>query len=362
MASSAAGSTLSSSVPRRCPRRDARLLMDGWHLLGEAYAVGLPSNRGGGRSRSPAGPAILDRALAAGTPVVDVSDASWTRCRRCARLRRGPASPRVRSSTGARSSLLPPRWWSPRSACRIQATSARSSGPPTPAARPVCCSTLTLPIRGMEGAARGDGQHISGCRCGAKERRPTTLGGGSATALAGYRRDPHDGRRSTISTSPVRWRSCWAVRVPAYPRRRSRPADLRVRIPMRAQGGIAECRRRRSVCWSTRPPASARTVRDPDPLMSLFDTGRNQSIPAPSRSPERMRPRTLDEVVGQDELIGPGTSAARDDRARPAAVDHPVGPARHRQDHAGARGRRAPPRRLRRRSARCSPASRRSKR
>ena len=56
---------------------------------------------------------------------------------------------------------------------------------------------------------------------------------------------------------------------------------------------------------------------------------------------ERMRPRTLDEVVGQDEILAPGQAAARGHRARPAAVDHPLGSAGHRQDHARADHRRA---------------------
>ena len=56
---------------------------------------------------------------------------------------------------------------------------------------------------------------------------------------------------------------------------------------------------------------------------------------------ERMRPRTLDEFVGQEALLGARPAAARGDRARPPAVDHPLGPARHRQDDAGAADRAA---------------------
>ena len=48
-----------------------------------------------------------------------------------------------------------------------------------------------------------------------------------------------------------------------------------------------------------------------------------------------MRPRTLDELVGQEHLLAPGRPLRRGDRQRRAAVDDPVGPARHRQDDAG---------------------------
>ena len=53
---------------------DARLLMDGWHLVGEAVAAGMPLEWiAVDRSRSPAEPGVLDRALAAGIAVVDVT-------------------------------------------------------------------------------------------------------------------------------------------------------------------------------------------------------------------------------------------------------------------------------------------------
>ena len=40
--------------------------------------------------------------------------------------------------------------------------------------------------------------------------------------------------------------------------------------------------------------------------MSLFDTEPQPVDPRTVPLAERMRPRTLDEVVGQDEVIGPG--------------------------------------------------------
>ena len=47
----------------------------------------------------------------------------------------------------------------------------------------------------------------------------------------------------------------------------------------------------------------------------------------------RMRPRTLDELVGQRQLLAAGLAAAPAGRGRPADVAAPVGSAGHRQDH-----------------------------
>ena len=46
----------------------------------------------------------------------------------------------------------------------------------------------------------------------------------------------------------------------------------------------------------------------------------------------RLRPRTLDEVVGQEHLLGAGPAAAHADRGRPALVGRALGTAGHRQD------------------------------
>ena len=51
---------------------------------------------------------------------------------------------------------------------------------------------------------------------------------------------------------------------------------------------------------------------------------------------ELMRPQTLDEVVGQQHLLGLRQAAARRHRVRQAALDDPVGAAGSGQDHAGA--------------------------
>ena len=57
----------------------------------------------------------------------------------------------------------------------------------------------------------------------------------------------------------------------------------------------------------------------------------------------RMRPRTLDEFVGQEHLLAPGQAAARGDRAGHRDVDGVLGSAGHRQDDARAADRAATP-------------------
>ena len=61
----------------------------------------------------------------------------------------------------------------------------------------------------------------------------------------------------------------------------------------------------------------------------------------------RMRPRDLDEFVGQEHLLGEGSALRARDRGGPAALDGALRPARQRQDHARADGRRRRRRRLR---------------
>ena len=61
----------------------------------------------------------------------------------------------------------------------------------------------------------------------------------------------------------------------------------------------------------------------------------------------RMRPRTLEEFVGQTHLLGPSVGAADRDPVRRAALDDPLRAARDRQDDAGADARRVRRRGLR---------------
>ena len=93
-------------------------------------------------------------------------------------------------------------------------------------------------------------------------------------------------------------------------------------LPLRSRGARSVGGR-----WPTTtcsPPASATGSRPRGPLA------------------DRMRPRTLDEIVGQRHLLGAGRGAAGPDRGRPAVVGDPLGPAGDGQDHAGPADRRAP--------------------
>ena len=95
---------------------------------------------------------------------------------------------------------------------------------------------------------------------------------------------------------------------------------------------VYEARRQRAPCIGGSLDGLVRHRRP------FFADDAHAARPGPGRSPlaERMRPRTLDEVVGQEALLGAGRAAARGDRARRPAVADLLGPARHRQDDARA--------------------------
>ncbi len=73
---------------------------------------------------------------------------------------------------------------------------------------------------------------------------------------------------------------------------------------------------------------------------------------------ERLRPKTIDDVIGQRHLLAPGKPLAVAFAVGQAAFDDPVGPARRRQDDARAADGRCVQRRVHRASPRCWPASR----
>ena len=81
------------------------------------------------------------------------------------------------------------------------------------------------------------------------------------------------------------------------------------RVGLRADGRRPLRRRRRGAGWPSRAPLAA-----------------------------RLRPRTLDEVVGQRHLVAPGRAAAGAGRGGPAGLGDPVGAAGDRQDHPGPGG------------------------
>ena len=89
-----------------------------------------------------------------------------------------------------------------------------------------------------------------------------------------------------------------------------------------------------------------------DDSLSLFDRDPRAQAPLrraatpPAHAPlaERMRPRDLDEVVGQDALVGAGGPLRALAEAGEPALADPLGPARLREDDARAAARRASPR------------------
>ena len=96
------------------------------------------------------------------------------------------------------------------------------------------------------------------------------------------------------------------------------------------------------------------------PTCSLTRSCRARAADAPAANAplaDRLRPQSLDEVVGQEHLTGPDGAIGRMVAAGKLSLDDPVGAARHRQDQHRAAARRRGRPALRRRSRRCSPAS-----
>ena len=95
--------------------------------------------------------------------------------------------------------------------------------------------------------------------------------------------------------------------------------------------------------------------------VELFEQAARESRREAAPLAERMRPRSLDEFVGQAHLLGPGRLLRVADRVGRPPLDDPLGPAGHREDDARLPARRRTRRRTSPRSPRCSPASRRSR-
>ena len=151
------------------------------------------------------------------------------------------------------------------------------------------------------------------CRSASGTRSPATSP--ASWASTPRSRSPRGCSASTTRARPTRRR-------PGH-RPRQRPGLLRHLVRPRAQDdgegltrgpcdGLFEVRRRAHAPASLAPGA-ARTA----------DVGTR-----PHRSPVRMRPRTLDELVGQEQLRAAGLAAAPADRGRPVDVAAAVGPAR----------------------------------
>ena len=116
----------------------------------------------------------------------------------------------------------------------------------------------------------------------------------------------------------------------AFPKTQS-GADLMTGAPDAASALAAS--------WPSSGIAGARRPERRDGRRDLFDDRRRRERARAGQAPlaARLRPRTLDEVVGQDHLVGPGAPLrALVEPDRLVSLD-PVGPGRHRQDDARAR-------------------------
>ena len=75
----------------------------------------------------------------------------------------------------------------------------------------------------------------------------------------------------------------------------------------------------------------------------LFAAALNDRLAAQAPLAARLRPQSLDEVVGQNHLLAPGPAPAGPHRGRPPVVGDPLGAAGDGQDHAGPSDRRRHP-------------------
>ena len=187
------------------------------------------------------------------------------------------------------------------------------------------------PLR-LEGAARIDGQRAAiADRAGRHRRRARARcerRGIATSALV-----PRGGRAAVRGgfQKAVGARFS-AAKAPACPTSCSQQVDRRISIPMHAAGRIAERRRRRRARAVRGVPARQRAHRCP--YSTIPQPTRPPPAPPALPSPSACVRRRFDEFVGQQDILAPGQAAARGDRARSPAIDHPVGTSRHRQDDA----------------------------
>ena len=352
---------------------DQPLLLDGWHLLREAVGVGL----------------AVESSPCAGDPP-DAADATLARPALGAtrRRRRGACPPTVMKATEPGAHAVGRRGARPRRPRRA----ARARLAPAPALVVVAVDVqdpgnVGALVRAAEaGGATGvivagasadpwAGRRCarrwaarSGCPCRARaptarrvrracRRAVSARGGRAARRHAAARRGPS--RPDRAAARRRRRRACRAALVDA--------ADCAVTHSDAAAGRVAERRRRRRRCSSTRHGASGRASGRRAIDGGAFGWPLSSTTPAQRARPADGAARRADAPADARRDRRPGgaprarPAAARGDRARPAAVDHPLGAARHRQDHARARHRRADRRPSSSPSAPCSPASRRSR-
>ena len=208
------------------------------------------------------------------------------------------------------------------------------------------CSTDGSSARGASVSTTGGRRSRCSPRSASAPRRPRPASGScSARSATAPRRTP-----ASPSASTAWWRSWPARRTSARssPTRRPSPGPTSLTgapTPLPA-ATLAELGIRVVVPPAASPPALAPPRPRPRAGVSLFADAADRRLQRQAPLAARLRPRTLDEVVGQEHLVGPGRPAAHAGRGRPGRLGHPVGPRRHRQDHprppAGRHHRQAP--------------------
>ncbi len=211
--------------------------------------------------------------------------------------------PSVDVGLGARRRRRRSCW--PRPGCRIRATPARSSARPRPRAQPASCSTSS--------SADPWGWKALRASMGSAFHLPVVRSRALASLIEEWRarRRAHRRDRAARRRVDVRRRLHEADGGAARRRRRgpvraicSTAADTRVSIPMHGaieslNAAVAAAVLLYEAQRQRQPDARSRT-------MSLFNDEPAPVDPKTVPLAERMRPRSLDEIVGQDDLVAPG--------------------------------------------------------
>ena len=344
------------------------MLLDGWHLLGEAAAArlavekiaicGPPTAREQDVARSAAAFGRTDRGgVGHGDERALARELAHRRGRERATAvgRRAtpfcdPAPALVLAATGLQD---------PGNAGAI-IRSAAAAGATGVVARRVLRRSV-----GLESAARVDGQRVP-----VPVLRSRGIGSlvermARSRACALSPRCRAAARRCTTWTSRSRRRCCSAAKAPACPTRSSSlptcaspfrcAAVESLNVAVAAAVLLYEAQRQRTLVSIS--PRLGDRLTPSEPVRRTARTGR----PADGAACRAHAAAHARRGRGPGRADRPGPAAARGDRARPAAVDHPLGTARHRQDHARAPDRRPHARRSSSPSARCWRASRKSR-
>ena len=234
-----------------------------------------------------------------------------------------------------------------RSTCRIPATSARSSARPTPrgAQRRRRRRRVRRSVRAGRRCARRWAAP-SGCRWSASPTPRERCERACAPGCRIVAPMPHGGMPTRRPRSR-RGRRCLVARRrrrAACRRRSLAAADARVRCRCGRRCESLNVAVAGALWRSTRPRAQRRGAGNERRPVRRRRRGAGEPARRRRRSPSACARARSTRSSARRQLLGAGPAAARGDRARRAAVDHPLGTAGHRQDDARAGHRRRAPR------------------